>query len=139
MGRTPKELAPDAVRALREYSWPGNVRELEHAVEHAFVLSRGTWIGAADLPFRVDAPQDVASTTPPRPSAATEARALLGERASLGDRPYAEAKRAAMERFDEAYVRELLRRSNGNVSEAARKAGLDRSNFRRILRKYKAG
>jgi len=36
-----------------------------------------------------------------------------------------------------AYVREALRRSSGNVSEAARLSGLDRSNFRRVLRRLK--
>ena len=48
---------------------------------------------------------------------------------------YAEAKRLAMARFDEAYIREILRQTAGNLSEAARVAGLDRSNFRRIVRK----
>jgi len=38
--------------------------------------------------------------------------------------------------FDEAYVKEAMRRSVGNISVAARMAGLDRSNFRRIVRKF---
>ncbi|MDP9036845.1 MAG: sigma-54 dependent transcriptional regulator, partial [Myxococcota bacterium] len=40
MQRAQKRLAPDAVRALRDYDWPGNVRELEHAIERAMVLSQ---------------------------------------------------------------------------------------------------
>jgi DNA-binding NtrC family response regulator len=55
--------------------------------------------------------------------------------ADLLELPYGEAKRRALEAFDRAYVSELLKRSGGNLSEAARKAGLDRSNFRRIVRK----
>jgi transcriptional regulator with GAF, ATPase, and Fis domain len=53
------------------------------------------------------------------------------------DLPYGEAKRRALEAFDRAYVGELLKKTAGNLSEAARKAGLDRSNFRRIVRKAK--
>jgi hypothetical protein len=53
----------------------------------------------------------------------------------LAELPYAEAKRRLVTLFDETYTGELLRRSNGNMSEAARKAGLDRSNFRRLLRR----
>ena len=134
MGRDPKELAPDAARALRAYAWPGNVRELEHAIEHAFVLSRGERIGASDLPegAREAAP---AAPAPLAASVATPAPAVAAD--EILSRPYAEAKRLLLERFDEEYVHALLQRTSGNVSEAARLAGLDRSNFRRILRKYK--
>ncbi len=51
--------------------------------------------------------------------------------------PYAEAKRRLVALFDETYTSELLRRAGGNMSEAARRAGLDRSNFRRLLKRYK--
>jgi transcriptional regulator with GAF, ATPase, and Fis domain len=49
--------------------------------------------------------------------------------------PYGEAKRIAGRAFDEQYVREVLQRADGNVSAAAKHAGLDRSNFRRVVRK----
>jgi DNA-binding NtrC family response regulator len=57
--------------------------------------------------------------------------------ADLADLPYAEAKRRLVSQFDENYTRELLRRASGNMSEAARRAGLDRSNFRRLLKRHK--
>jgi transcriptional regulator with GAF, ATPase, and Fis domain len=41
--------------------------------------------------------------------------------------------------FEEAYLRELMQRCGGNAAEAAREAGLDRSNFRRLLRKRPSG
>jgi DNA-binding NtrC family response regulator len=55
----------------------------------------------------------------------------------LSELPYAEAKRRLVALFDETYTGELLRRTGGNMSEAARRAGLDRSNFRRLLRRRK--
>jgi DNA-binding NtrC family response regulator len=57
----------------------------------------------------------------------------------LADRPYAEAKRALLEHFDGAYTSELLERTGGNMSAAARRAGLDRSNFRRLLKRHRTG
>jgi DNA-binding NtrC family response regulator len=140
--RDAKELDADARRALREYDWPGNVRELEHALEHAFILSRGKVIHAADLPFQ-------SSTCDPVPgpssvSAESGAGAGSGGRGlalspSLFELPYAEAKKRALNLFDEAYMAAVLERTSGNMSEAARKAGLDRSNFRRIARKSREG
>ena len=50
--------------------------------------------------------------------------------------PYADAKERALDSFHAAYLGALLRRTGGNISEAARRAGLDRSNFRRVLKRY---
>jgi two-component system response regulator HydG len=129
MGRPRKGIAPDAMAVLKSYSWPGNVRELEHAIEHAFVLSHGENIGAADLPFARETDDE----------GGTDASAALfpGWSRDLHDLPYAKAKRRALSLFDEAYVRDVMRRAAGNLSEAARKAGLDRSNFRRIARRFR--
>jgi DNA-binding NtrC family response regulator len=48
--RPVRQIAPEALRALLEYSWPGNVRELENVVERAVVLSSGPTIGSDLLP-----------------------------------------------------------------------------------------
>ena len=55
----------------------------------------------------------------------------------LAELPYGEAKRRLVTMFDGTYTAELLRQSAGNLSEAARRAGLDRSNFRRLLKRRK--
>ncbi len=49
--------------------------------------------------------------------------------------PYRQAKRRAIAAFEMAYFEAVLRVTRGNVSEAARRAGLDRSNFRRAARR----
>jgi transcriptional regulator of acetoin/glycerol metabolism len=54
---------------------------------------------------------------------------------NLAHMPYREAKQHALTIFDEAYFTALLRRTGGNISEAARQAGLDRSNFRRASKR----
>ncbi len=150
MQRDLKRLGPDAVLALREYDWPGNVRELEHAIEHAVVLTQKDLISATDLPF--SRPQATLREMPvafggrsgslpggegmeanvPGVNGAPSPRVVFAELAEL---PYAEAKKRLVSSFDEAYTAELLRRASGNMSEASRLAGLDRSNFRRLLKK----
>ena len=130
MGRDAKKLIPGAIDALRGYGWPGNVRELEHALEHAFVLAKGNSIHPTDLPAALLGRR----SRFPEAEAPSIVRPMPAELTQLS---YAEAKRRALAAFDEEYVRETLRRVDGNFSAAARHAGLDRSNFRRIAKKAK--
>ena len=51
------------------------------------------------------------------------------------DLPYGDAKERMFDAFHDAYLTRLLERTSQNVSEAARQAGLDRSNFRRLLKR----
>jgi len=131
MGRAMQRISPEALRLLREYPWPGNVRELEHAVERAVVLSRGDAIVPGDLAFLGDEPADDAADVD-ADEAAPEPVALP---ASLLELPFSEAKQRAVAAFEQRYLEAALRRAGGNISEAARLAGLDRSNFRRALKK----
>jgi DNA-binding NtrC family response regulator len=119
-GRDLKRISLDAMRALRSYQWPGNVRELENAIERAVVMARSEVIVPSNLPSSVvDTPDSLVS------------------RSVLLDLPFSKAKKSVIESFEKNYVEEALRRAGGNVSEAARQASLDRSNFRRILKKHK--
>ncbi len=131
MSREPKPLSEGALAALRLYPWPGNVRELEHAIERAVVLAPGRAIAPSDLPAEVRgaAPRSAPPNAIPDTSGAPGA-----EPATLS---YTEAKRRAMAQFEEAYVATVLRLAGGNLAEAARLAGVDRSNFKRLLRKSK--
>jgi DNA-binding NtrC family response regulator len=162
MDRPTRRLAPDTVRALREYQWPGNVRELEHAIEHAMILSQRDIIGPSDLPFHRQVVSTLAGHAMPRettlsgvapaapmPRASDPLAVVVGALrgvaspgsvfAELAEHAYPEAKRRLLALFDEAYTSALLRRAAGNMSEAARQAGLDRSNFRRLVKRRKSG
>jgi two-component system response regulator HydG len=128
LGKKVRGLAPDAVEFLCGYRWPGNVRELENAVERAVVLCRTDAITAADLP-----PAVTGRTAP-----------LVREVPANGDesawltQSYAAAKENALRRFEKGYVEALMKACDNNISAAARKAGMDRSNFKRVLRKYRS-
>ncbi|HEY7519179.1 MAG TPA: sigma 54-interacting transcriptional regulator [Methylomirabilota bacterium] len=47
-GRT-LEFTHAALDAIVRYQWPGNIRELENAIHRAVILTRGRFIGPADL------------------------------------------------------------------------------------------
>ncbi|WP_437299879.1 sigma-54-dependent transcriptional regulator [Sorangium sp. So ce426] len=125
-GRDVKRIGPEAARLLREHAWPGNARELESAIEHAVISARGEAILPADLPPSVSG-RPGPPLRPPR-----DALVLPAELCEL---PYAEAKERAVDAFDQIYVGRLLERTGNNLSEAARQAGMDRSNFRRLKKK----
>lgn len=128
-GKELRRLSPEALAALNAFSWPGNVRQLENAIERAVVLARGDELTVEDLPDTMGERSNAA-----RPADTGDSIDLVAR--ALADVPYAEAKRRVVRDFDRAYAQHLLERSKGNVSEAARLAGLDRSNFRRVLRKH---
>ena len=86
-------------------------------MERAVAVARGDTITCGDLPPRI-ARQETAPTEP-----------------GAEELPFAEAKRRAVERFERAYLEGVLARSP-SVSAAARAAGLDRANLRRLLRRH---
>lgn len=117
LGRSGLAIREEALAAMQAYSWPGNVRELINVVERAVLLSRESEIGVGDLPPSLAGATAAASADP---SLATHA--LTAEQSR---RPFKEARRAAVRGWELAYLRALLDRTEGQVGEAARLAGLD--------------
>ncbi len=120
-----RRISAEAIALLQGQQWPGNVRELENAIQHAIVFCKSNTITPAELPMGK-------SSRPPAPSSVSP---LSG----LSDLPYRAAKQRAVDEFDRGYFTAVLERTAGNVSEAARQAGLDRSNFRRAARRAGVG
>ncbi len=114
--RAVSKITPDALERILGYSWPGNIRELENAIERAVVLAHGDTITQDLLPAEM------------RASLAVTGSALGGG----PSRPLGEARA----QFERQYLDQVLRRADGNTAEAARIAGVDRSNFRRLLKRY---
>ncbi|MBN2209524.1 MAG: sigma-54-dependent Fis family transcriptional regulator [Candidatus Coatesbacteria bacterium] len=107
----PKVFPPDTIRKLSDYDWPGNVRELENKVRQALLLTDGQVVGLR----------------------AVETSPATGMRS---DRRFADVKRAAVEKAEKRFIREMLERTNGAIAEAAELAGLHRKNFSTLMKKY---
>ncbi len=127
IGRPVRKISPEAMALLVSESWPGNVRELENALERAVVFCRDT-VEPRHLGLSRTAPSSEIVR-------ATDPGSDPGLPSALGDLPYREAKALAVAEFERRYFSALRDRTHANVSEAARQAGLDRSNFRRAIKR----
>ncbi|RMH40744.1 MAG: sigma-54-dependent Fis family transcriptional regulator [Deltaproteobacteria bacterium] len=128
-GHSPPTFSPAAIEALCSYDWPGNVRELENVVQRLLALVPGDEIRPEHLPSRVVG----ASSGRLRAVVVPEPQPVVDDLAWTDGMPFAEARRLVQERFERAYVTRLLDQVDGNIAEAARRAGMDRSNFRRVM------
>jgi len=118
----------DAVaQALERYAWPGNVRELQNVIERACALAEGPTVTVKDLPDHV-------LHAIPRQAAVPAAVAAVPS--SEGDLTLKDAKERWLQVLEVAYLRDLLARHDGNVSSAAKAAGIDRKTFHRLINKY---
>ena len=106
-GRRLTGFAPEALEALATAPWPGTVRQLHNVVEQACALA----------------------TTALIPRALVERALRVQPVEALG---YAEAKR----RFERNYLIQLLKLTAGNVSDAARLAERNRTEFYRLLQRH---
>ncbi|MGB9610092.1 MAG: sigma-54-dependent transcriptional regulator [Bryobacteraceae bacterium] len=108
LGKPAEEIAEDAMRVLMDYSWPGNVRELENAIERAIVSCRGRTLTAEDFAFL-------------RNNGA--ARVQIPDNLTLAE-------------MEKLMIEATLRRTGGNVKEAAASLGIDRSTLYEKLKRY---
>ncbi len=111
-GRTPHGFTPAAMAALRGYPWPGNVRQMIAVLRRAIVMANDGPLCAADLCLDLGAvaPRDPAPAAPAAP-----------------ERPAPGSEQEARQ------VREALEESQGRVSQAARRLGVSRVTFYRML------
>ena len=107
-GRAGVTLSQDGLDRLLAYHWPGNVRELENVIERSLLLSGGDALKAADVKLDT-APRQ-------KPSAS-------------GDTPFV-PDGMTLDEYEQAIIREAMRRATGNKSQAARLLGLTRNALR---------
>ncbi len=99
-------FSPAAMQQMLQYPWPGNVRELEHAVERAVLLCRGEEIEPSNL-------------------AIASVRAVTQSFENM-----------SIDEVESLLIRKVLRRCDGNISQAAEALGLSRAALYRRIQKY---
>jgi two-component system response regulator AtoC len=109
-------ISQEAMDILKKYHWPGNIRELQNVIERATSLTDMHYITPLDLP------DEILQDSEP------------GEYAR--DLPFKSAKRKWLESFEKKYFSDILKDANGNISRAAKKAGIDRKTIYRIMKKH---
>jgi len=123
-------LLPAALRKLEAQPWPGNVRELQSVIERSVLLASGEELDADDVDLAgTDAwdngSADIAEPVPPLPDSTAAVAST-----------FREAKDRMIKQFERDYLIQVMTTSQGNVSRAARLAGMQRRDFQRLLRKH---
>ncbi|MDP9145010.1 MAG: sigma-54 dependent transcriptional regulator, partial [Actinomycetota bacterium] len=118
------ELTESALRALTDRPWRGNVRELQNVIEHVAVLAEvGARLGADDLRLPI---------APELPTSANLASLI----STLQEETYRLARERVITQFETQYFTWLINRAGGNMSFAARLAGVDRTTLYRVMGRH---
>jgi DNA-binding NtrC family response regulator len=103
------KISDGAITRMHKHPWPGNIRELQHSIERAVILSNGSVLQPEDFNFTA--------------AAGKEDGQLNLEQYNL-------------EEVEKLLIRKVLKKYNGNITQAASELGLTRSSLYRRLEKY---
>ncbi len=114
-----KTISPQALSSLIRYSYPGNVRELENVIERAVIMEKGDTIRKVELRF-------------PGPAGAPDMQCRIDS----DIQPLRKMKAEVVESFEKEYISQVLRLCGGNMSRAARHAGMNIKNLHEKMARY---
>jgi DNA-binding NtrC family response regulator len=124
-GQASPRLTDAAIRGLCAHPWRGNVRELQNVVEHVAVISEpGASIRAEDFNL-------VGEGAPP--ATGVNPASLVS---TLLEESYHVARDRVIAQFERQYLTWLVNRAGGNMSKAARIAGVDRTTLYRMMERH---
>ncbi|HEY3804182.1 MAG TPA: sigma 54-interacting transcriptional regulator [Kofleriaceae bacterium] len=112
-GNPDPRLPDDFMARAQRHTWPGNVRELRNAVERAVLLPNHPTLGFE---------------SPPKKEGDGFAHIDI-------EVPFKVAKQRLVDEFDRRYLQELLEAHDGNISAAARAAGIERMSIYKMIRR----
>lgn len=118
-----KNFVQDALTWIKKYSWPGNVRELETCIHRAFIISDSD---SLRVQYLQEPEVDFIEKT-----AFSPANQDIPTSVS-----FKEAKSNVIKTFEKCYLRELMQKSEGNVTLAAKTACKERRAFGKLLKKH---
>ncbi len=118
--KPPLCLSAELMNMFLDRPWEGNIRELENVLVQGILFSRQEEIRPEDIGFHRETPR-----IRPCPDAA-----------AVDGLPYKEAKEEMLKRFNSTFIGNLLEKTCGNVSQAARECGLERQSLQQIMRRY---
>jgi DNA-binding NtrC family response regulator len=108
-----RHFSVPAQNVLRQYGWPGNLKELKNLIQRILILGRGE---VTDSEIK-SALQKIDNTV--EQDSTVDTSLLLKE---------------VKDKLEGAYLSQLLRETGGNVSETAKRSGIDRTNLYRKLK-----
>jgi DNA-binding NtrC family response regulator len=103
------KISEGAMARMHKHPWPGNIRELQHAIERAIILTTGVVLQPEDFNFA-------------QPTSKEDGQLSL--------------EQYNLEEVEKLLIRKVLKKYNGNITQAASELGLTRSSLYRRLEKY---
>ncbi len=133
MGKAIESVDPQMMRLLQRYPYPGNIRELEGIIQRAMILSDNSHLSATDLPPEVLDSNQVAAAADRL--GASRVIPVARNNEELKEAKEEATTRAAAE-VEKAFLEAALEQSNGVITKAAKKTGMNRSLFQRLVKKH---
>ncbi|MBL0220522.1 MAG: sigma 54-dependent Fis family transcriptional regulator [Myxococcales bacterium] len=128
-------IAQETIDLMMKHDWPGNVRELRNVIERAVLL--------AETPDTEDSLRRVSAASSPKAGEASGITVTPSQTATSAEasmtvpvdvtQPFKNAKQAVISEFEKRYISRLLAQHDGNISAAARAAGIDRMSIHKML------
>jgi two-component system nitrogen regulation response regulator GlnG len=129
LGKEVQGVAPETIDLLQRYPWPGNLRELQSVLKQSLLQATGPILSPDFLPALVR-DHDPELRVPAAASAGLNLEQLVRERWQAGSKDlYAEC----LAQVEQRLFSQVLRLTNGNLSQAARVLGIHRATLRTKL------
>lgn len=126
--KAPMALSSEAVQELQQRQWPGNIRQMRNLLRRAASMCSGHVLQLDDLQRLVEPNEAATAATPSQFDIPTQRIA-----ASL---PIREARERWIEPFEREYLLSLVKNCDGDLDQAAQRAGIHRKSFERLLRQH---
>ena len=104
------KISEGAMTRMNKHPWPGNIRELQHSIERAVILSNSSVLQPEDFNFNI--------------AAGKESEQPLN------------LDQYNLDEVEKLLIRKVLKKYNGNITQAASELGLTRSSLYRRLEKH---
>ncbi len=125
-------IAQETIDLMMKHDWPGNVRELRNVIERAVLLAEAP--DSEDSLRRAPASsvkqEPSITVTPSQTATSADASMTVPVDVSV---PFKNAKQNVISEFEKRYISRLLAQHDGNISAAARAAGIDRMSIHKML------
>ncbi|HGY57123.1 MAG TPA: sigma-54-dependent Fis family transcriptional regulator [Caldithrix abyssi] len=112
-------ISPEAVQFLISQDWPGNIRQLQNVIERAVIKEKTDEISYQTI------------------SSCLKQPTMSGYQYFINENiPFTKLKQELIEKFEREYISRLLVKHKGNISAAARAAGIHYKNFCEKMKRY---
>ena len=123
IGKQVDGFSDDAVETLVNYDWPGNVRQLKNVVERLVIISDDRVLDYQSLSDHWEMKRN--RTQDAIPETLEELKSI---KRNLLENQFGQIERA--------FLQKALSAADGNITQAARRVGIQRSNFSALMKKH---